>query len=691
MDLSTILGILVPVGVGVFMLFGIFALVARFYRKIDQDHALVINPMTGPARVTFTGGVVWPIVNRAELMDVSLKTIEVDRRGKDGLICKDNIRADISVTFFVKIEKNEPDVLQVANLIGCARASDLETIENLFAAKFSEALKTAGKSFDFVELYDKRVEFRNRIMGVVGDDLNGFTLEDTAIDYLEQTPIELLDAQNILDAEGIKKITQITALQHVETNEKQQKERMDIGLQNLKADEAIFKFDEQRAEAQAKKDNEIASTKAQQENEAIRVSDREHRDTMMQRQKLEEEVAVQAETKLRGIAVAQKNKEKEIGVETERVEKARALEQIARERETELGRISKNKEVEVQKKEIADIVRGRVAVDKTVAEEEERIKAVRLVAEASRNKDARVINAEAEAQEQLIKLVKIAEAREQSAKLLAKEKLTNAEADLEVADKKARSEMRIAEGSQATHAAEGLARVRVKEADADALQKQGIAEATVSREKMTAEATGMENQGLADARVKEALAAAIEKTGLAESVAIEKKLVAEATGLAEKAAAMKALDGVGREHEEYRLNLDKEKQVDLAQIEMRKDIAHAQASVMGKAMQSAKINIVGGDGEFFDKFVKAVSLGQSADGMIDNSDTFKKLLSEYLEGEGSFTGDVRDILSRPAMDSTAIRNLTVSALLSKVMSNSEGPTRDKLGKLIERAKDMGLD
>jgi hypothetical protein len=26
-------------------------------------------------------------------MDISVKTIEIDRRGKDGLICKDNIRA----------------------------------------------------------------------------------------------------------------------------------------------------------------------------------------------------------------------------------------------------------------------------------------------------------------------------------------------------------------------------------------------------------------------------------------------------------------------------------------------------------------------------------------------------------------------------------------------------------------------
>ncbi len=154
---------------------------------------------------------------------------------------------------------------------------------------------------------------------------------------------------------------------------------------------------------------------------------------------------------------------------------------------------------------------------------------------------------------------------------------------------------------------------------------------------------------------------------------------------------MKQLDGVGREHEEYRLNLDKEKQVELAEIDMRKDIAHAQASVMGKAMQSAKINIVGGDGDFFDKFVKAVSLGQSADGMIDNSDTMKKLLSDYLQGDSSFTGDVREILSRPSMDSTAIRNLTVSAALSKFMTGADGVTREKLEKLIDRAKDMGLE
>jgi len=36
-------------------------------------------------------------------MDISVKTIEIARTGREGLICRDNIRADIKVTFFVRV------------------------------------------------------------------------------------------------------------------------------------------------------------------------------------------------------------------------------------------------------------------------------------------------------------------------------------------------------------------------------------------------------------------------------------------------------------------------------------------------------------------------------------------------------------------------------------------------------------
>jgi uncharacterized membrane protein YqiK len=47
-------------------------------------------------------------------MDISLKTIEIDRRGQEGLICKDNIWADIKVAFFVRVNKSPEDVIRVA-------------------------------------------------------------------------------------------------------------------------------------------------------------------------------------------------------------------------------------------------------------------------------------------------------------------------------------------------------------------------------------------------------------------------------------------------------------------------------------------------------------------------------------------------------------------------------------------------
>ncbi|MEM9072355.1 MAG: hypothetical protein AAGE52_27865 [Myxococcota bacterium] len=667
------------------------AMFARFYRKVDQGRALIINPFSGSPKVTFTGGLVVPIVARGEEMEISVKTIELDRRGKEGLICKDNIRADISVTFFVQVNKTQEDVLKVAQLLGSKRASDQATIEELFVAKFAEALKTVGKQFDFAELYQQRNAFRQAIVQVIGDDLNGFELEDVAIDYLEQTPIELLDRENILDAQGIRKITEITAEQSVFTNELRQKQRMEIGAQNLQADEAIFQFEQRRAEAEARKDKQVASTQAREQNEAERVRDHETKTTAMAKIRHQEEVAVAIETKERGVAVAQKNREREIAVETERVEKARALEEIGRERETELGRIAKDQELEQKRKEIADVVRTRVAVDKTVAEEEERIKDLRALAEAKRHKETSVITAEAAAEEALIKQVKAAEAREAEAKLEAQQLLTLANAELEIADKKAQGQLRLAEGAKAEASAEGLAAVQVREANAQALRHEGLAEAEVSREKLRALATGEEERGLAEARVRQEQAAAEERQGLAEAVTIERKLSAEATGLAEKAKAMQALDGVGREHEEFRLQLEKQKDVELARIAAQKDIASAQATVMAEAMGNANINIVGGDGAFFDRFVNAVSLGKSLDGALDHSDSLRTLLSDYLEGEGSLPGDLKEVLSRPALTAGAVRDLSIGAALTKFIANADGATRTKLQQLLAHAKELGLD
>jgi uncharacterized membrane protein YqiK len=720
MELQTVL---IIVGAFFVLIFGVLAMLTRFYRKVDQGRALIINKMK-KTEVTFSGGVVLPVFHRAELMDISVKTIEVDRRGKEGLICQDNIRADIKVTFFVRVNPQGDDVLKVAGLIGCARASDQRTIEELFAAKFSEALKTAGKQLDFEQLYTQRDNFKDQIIKVIGKDLNGYVLDDAAIDYLEQTPLESLDPENILDSQGIRKITDITTQANVRTNELRQKERMEIGDQNLRADEAIFRFDQQRAEAEAKKHKEITVAQAREQNEAARVQYDEQKLTEVKRQKVEEEIKLAEEAKVRAVAVAEQARLREIGVEKVRVTKATDLEEVDRQREVVLRQIDKEKVVEVQKKEIADVVRARISVEKTVAEEEENIKDLRAFAEAKRTKEVTIVGAEAEAQEVLIKDIKKAEAEEEVAKLHARKQLTLAEANLEASDKQARAMIRMSEGVQAEKAAAGLAAVRVREADAVAIEKQGLAEvkvreaavvvaehegmteAAIIKEKHLAEAAGAEQRGLAAVRVREADAGAIEKKGLAEAtavrerllaevtareaeaVALEKNMTAEATGLMRKAEAMKALDVESRAHEEFRLRLEKQLELAMEGLRSRVAIADKQAGVLAKAMESAKINIVGGDGAFFDRFIQAVSVGKSIDGVVDSSSTVRSVLGDRLGGGGDLIGDIKDMMA--SVSSESLKNVTVSALLGRMMLDADDTTKGKIKSLIDRAKELGL-
>ncbi|MCF1594527.1 flotillin family protein [Streptomyces muensis] len=660
----------ITVGVGVLIAVVVLAalLVSRLFRKVEQGKALIVSKLR-KVDVTFTGQVVLPVLHKAEVMDISVKAIEITRTGKDGLICRDNIRADIRITFFVKVNKTVEDVIKVAQAVGTARASDRDTLQELFHAKFSEALKTVGKQLDFTDLYTKRDELRYRIIEVIGVDLNGYHLEDAAIDYLEQTPLTQLDPANVLDAQGIRKITELTALEHVRTNEAQRTEEKEITRQNVDAREAILELERRQADAEIKQKREIATVRAREEAETARVVEEERLRAQGAFLATEEKLGVQRENQAREVAVAAKNRERVIAVENERIEKDRLLEVIARERETQLTKIAAEKEVEAEKREIAEVVRERVAVDRTVAEQEESIKKLRAVEEAERQRQAVIIAAEAEAQEKLVKDIKAAEAAEQAATHRAAEELTLAEARLKTADLDARAKLRLAEGVQAEAAAEGLAAVQVRDKEADVIEKAGRAEAEATQARMRAEAEGTRARALAQAE------------GIGE------KLKAEAAGLTEKAAAMAALDDASRTHEEYRLRLEAEKDIRLAGLDVQRQVAEAQATVLATGLENADIDIVGGDSVFLDRLVSSIALGKGVDGFVQHSETARALAGPWLEGTSSFTDDLSRVLG--SVSTADVQNLTISALLMKLMGTG-GADAGQLQQLLDRAGELGL-
>jgi flotillin len=675
----------------VLVLFGVLYMFVKLYQKVDQGTALVRNGYGG-TKVSFSGMFVVPILHRAERMDISVKRIEIYRHGTEGLICQDNVRADIKVCFFVKVNKAAQSVSEVAGLLGCRRASEEAALIELFDAKFSEALKTVGKQFDFVELYDQRDQFKEQILKVIGKDLNGYVLDDAAIDYLEQTPLESLNADNILDSEGIKKITDLTSREQIFANEIRRNREKVITKQNVEAREAILELQKQQAEAEEKQAREISEIRSRERAEADMVQHQQRQRSEGARIVAEEEIQIAEENKNRQIIVAQKSKERTDQVETERVEKDRQLEVTERERIVTLATIEKDKAVEVEKKAIQDVIRERVMVERSVAEEEEKINDTRAFAGADRSKQVAVTLAEKDAQEALVKEVQAAEASKQAASRHAETIVIEAEAQRSAAEKETDAKKMLAEAKTAEEAAVGLAEANVLTAKADAVEKHGTAEATVLERKATAEAKGVEAKAVAEAKGQEAKAVAVEKEGTAEAKVLELKFSADALGITQKAEAMKLFDGVGREHEEFKLKLNKEKDIELAAINIQRDIAQEQSELVGEALKSARIDIVGGDMNFFDKIVNSISNGKAVDRLVNNSQVLTDVSRTFFNGNPEyFEQNMGEMIGRFGIGSDDIKNLSIAALIAKMMGMADDDgDRSALQRLLDVAQQTGV-
>ena len=242
---------------------------------------------------------------------------------------------------------------------------------------------------------------------------------------------------------------------------------------------------------------------------------------------------------------------------------------------------------------------------------------------------------------------------------------------------------REAEGMEAIGAAPGLAAARVMTVTADAKQKQGMAEAQVieatslaeangMKAKFDAEAQGKEKLGLAEVQVRTAGAEATIKVGDADAQTVQARFSAEAKGLREKFEAMKAMSPETRDHEEFRMRLEMLHTETLKGIEAQMAIAKEQAEVLGKALANAKIEMVGGDGSYFESFVNALAVGKGIDGAIAKSDTLKIALKDHLNGDRNMVDDVGRLVGALGDSSSELKDLAIASLLNKTGKDGKG-------------------
>lgn len=164
---------------------GIIGLIISMYKQVPQGKALIKTGLGG-IRISFNGIFIIPLLHKQEILDITTRTITINKTGADGLISKDGQKVDVKADFIIRINPTVESIERVMMTIGIDKANSSEEIEKMFVNKFIESLKTTSSKFEAATIHQHLPQFKMYVIEEIGIDLNGFVLDDLHIYHLEK-------------------------------------------------------------------------------------------------------------------------------------------------------------------------------------------------------------------------------------------------------------------------------------------------------------------------------------------------------------------------------------------------------------------------------------------------------------------------------------------------------------------------
>jgi uncharacterized membrane protein YqiK len=466
----SVIGVLILIGVAV------ASIITRLYRKASANLSFVRTGMGGVKVIQDGGAIVVPVIHQVIPVSMETMRLNVERRGPHALITKDNLRVDLSAEFYIKVQANAEDILQAARSLG-SRNVEPNAVSELVQEKLVSALRTVAATKDLVELHAKRDEFASAVQQIVTHELssNGLSLETVTISSLDQTDTTQLQERNVFDAQGLRKIAEITMKAKVERNEIEQDSQKAVVQKNVATRKQVLDMERDQAEFEAEQKSKVANVRAAREREIAEF--KLAQDEAISRRDIE---------KMKQIETAEV--ERTLAVEQAQVAKQVAL--VATMKEQETAEIAKKQAVEVAEraKEVAVAQKEReraAAQAQVLAAEAEREKAkqqvvtVTVTTEAEREAAKKLIAAQNEVKQKQI--------RDQTeADVLAYTAVKQAEAERQAAEMQYEARLRLAEADAASQAkrAEGERSIKMVDVNVER-EKVNVEQARVEVERVS--------------------------------------------------------------------------------------------------------------------------------------------------------------------------------------------------------------
>lgn len=418
---------------------------SKYYRKATREVALVRTGAGGQRVVTEGGCLALPFLHKISEVNMKTSRLEIERLGPKSIITLDRLRVDIGAEFYVRVDSSADGVSTAAQALGgkSFRSSELaETLEG----KLVDAMLSVAARYTMDSLQDNRGEYSAEVSEILAPNLsqNGLVLESVSITRLDQTPFHALDENNAFNALGMRRLSEIIAVNKKERAAIEADAEVAVRQSQLDAtkrkltigqEEEEATISQQRAieTARAKSMADVAEEQAEAEKRrdaariererAVRISEIA-RDRDLSRETVESELNVETVKYDKAVSLAAKKIEEaqaEARAKAAEAEEAKASEEVrtarekaAAERDKAVALIRAKEQAEVDDTRVASEAGTVVAMAEAQAKaQQERAVALKSELEAKAEGTAALVAAENAQSEALMRL-KLDEARLQA-------------------------------------------------------------------------------------------------------------------------------------------------------------------------------------------------------------------------------------------------------------------------------------
>jgi len=187
----------------------------RYYAKATLETALVRTGLGG-RRVVIDGGCfALPILHQVQRVSMGSVTFPANRKGRESLLTKDQLRADIEMEFELRVEPTPEGIATAAQVLGSRIARGGDAIRDVVGGALINAMQDAAAKRNLAEIHLDRSGYTSEVTASVAEHAArlGLAMVSTSLVSVDQSDLSQLNEGNAFNAQGMRRLAEMVAEQ----------------------------------------------------------------------------------------------------------------------------------------------------------------------------------------------------------------------------------------------------------------------------------------------------------------------------------------------------------------------------------------------------------------------------------------------------------------------------------------------